>query len=161
MKKIIFIIFGICVLVFLLFQMQSSETLISNKPTLQLRTHTLLLEVVNTPETRLRGLGGHTPLSDKEGMFFLFNEPSIQTFWMKDMTFPIDIVWLSECSGDHAVVAGIEEKIDPQIGAKNFELKLYTSPQPVACVFEVRGGLMNAWGARVGDSVSFTSNLVK
>lgn len=51
-------------------------------------------EVANTDKLRERGLSGHTPLQDNEAMVFVFDNPGKYGFWMKDMTFPIDIIWL-------------------------------------------------------------------
>lgn len=42
------------------------------------------------------GLGGRDSLASTTGMLFVFDEPSRQGFWMKDMKFPIDIIWLDE-----------------------------------------------------------------
>lgn len=125
------------------------------QPSLTVRGHRIVLELADRPETRSRGLGGHAPLSDDEGMLFSFQAPEVQTFWMKDMTFPIDIVWLAGPDAGHLRIAGYEENADPQIGAKDYELKLYRSPEQVSYVLEVRGGLMRSLGAVPGDGVDF------
>jgi len=123
-------------------------------PTLaEVRGHQLVLEVVSDDVARAKGLGGHAPLSDREGMLFVFPTAETRTFWMKDMTFPIDIVWLTGTDPNVLRVAGYEKNVDPQIGAKDYELKLYTSPEPVSYVMEVRGGLMGEWGIQPGDPV--------
>jgi uncharacterized membrane protein (UPF0127 family) len=57
---------------------------------------TVSLEIADTDEERSKGLSGHVPLEVDEGMLFVFPVSGPYGFWMKDMTFPIDIVWLDE-----------------------------------------------------------------
>lgn len=52
------------------------------------------LERALTNEERALGLGGRENLCRDCGMLFVFSEPALPGFWMKDMRFPLDIVWL-------------------------------------------------------------------
>lgn len=77
---------------------------LANKPhvvELVLGDKSFAVEVVRTPTTRAKGLSGRDGLATSTGMLFVFPEPGIYPFWMKDMHFPIDIVWLD---GDWCVV---------------------------------------------------------
>ncbi len=57
----------------------------------------ITVETVNTPELRTLGLSGRQSLGNNEGMLFVFDEPSISyCFWMKDMNFSLDMIWLTE-----------------------------------------------------------------
>lgn len=69
----------------------------------------LVLEVVDTPLLQAKGLSGHTPLEKNTGMLFVFDRDDRHAFWMKDMTFPIDIVWLDK---NYAIV-DVWERADP------------------------------------------------
>jgi len=42
------------------------------------------------------GLSGRNNLKDDEGMLFIFDNLDKYPFWMKDMSFPIDIIWIDE-----------------------------------------------------------------
>lgn len=53
------------------------------------------LETVDTDAERRKGLGGRESLCENCGMLFVFETPSRYAFWMKDMRFPLDIIWLS------------------------------------------------------------------
>lgn len=52
--------------------------------------------IVDTDEKRMRGLSGMKTLPNDTGMFFVFDTSGKYGFWMKDMLFPIDIIWLDE-----------------------------------------------------------------
>lgn len=52
--------------------------------------------VERTDAEKERGLGGRESLASNTGMFFIFDHSDIYPFWMKDMKFPIDIIWLDE-----------------------------------------------------------------
>lgn len=54
------------------------------------------VSVADTPVLQERGLSGRKSLASNEGMFFEFPEPTKVGFWMKDMLFPIDIIWFDE-----------------------------------------------------------------
>ncbi len=54
----------------------------------------LEVEVVSKEEDLMRGLQGRNGLGENKGMFFVFDHEDIYRFWMKDMKFSIDILWL-------------------------------------------------------------------
>src|SRR3989304_6446445 len=56
---------------------------------------TINVEIAQTEAEREQGLSGHKPLADDEGMLFIFDKPGYHGFWMKDMLFSIDIIWIS------------------------------------------------------------------
>ncbi|MEO5927498.1 MAG: DUF192 domain-containing protein [Patescibacteria group bacterium] len=55
---------------------------------------TFRLEIADTDATRTQGLSGRDPLKLEEGMLFVFPREGIYPFWMKDMKFGLDIIWL-------------------------------------------------------------------
>lgn len=56
---------------------------------------TLYLEVANTTTARETGLSHRSSLAPQHGMLFLFRQPDIYPFWMKDTNIPLDIIWLN------------------------------------------------------------------
>lgn len=54
-----------------------------------------VLERADTDSKREKGLGGRDSLCEKCGMLFIFETPGQYAFWMKDMRFSLDIIWLS------------------------------------------------------------------
>ncbi len=52
--------------------------------------------VADTKDTRTQGLSNTSKLSKGKGMLFVFDKVGKYTFWMKDMNYAIDILWLDE-----------------------------------------------------------------
>ncbi len=62
------------------------------------------VDVVATPAALAKGLSGREDLSSNEGMLFVFSKVKEQTFWMKGMKIPIDLIWIKD-----DVVVGFEK----------------------------------------------------
>src|SRR3989338_662243 len=56
----------------------------------------LIVELAVTPAQRERGLSGRDRLEPRSGMLFVFEDDGVRGFWMKGMTFPIDIIWIDD-----------------------------------------------------------------
>ncbi len=56
----------------------------------------LQVSVADSPEEREQGLSGITALPEGAGKLFVFDIPGRYGFWMKDMRYDLDIVWLNE-----------------------------------------------------------------
>jgi uncharacterized protein len=96
------------------------------------------------------GLSGRTGLNDGQGMIFLFGAGSTQNFWMKDMNFALDMVWIS----DNKVVGFAQNVPPPAPGTQLWQLQIYTSPPNVDTVLEVPAGTVAKDNIQVGDKVS-------
>lgn len=120
------------------------------------------VELARTILEKARGLSGREGLGENEGMLFVFGAPAAQSFWMKGMKFPIDIIWIQ---GDRIV--GFAENVQPepglrldgvatatQAGKSDFALKIYSSPEPVDRVLEVRAGTVARLDVKIGDQIS-------
>jgi hypothetical protein len=109
---------------------------------------TFSIELATTTMEKMRGLSYRTGLAEGTGMLFTFT-PGVQNFWMKDMNFPIDIIWIAG-----GKVAGFAENAAPQPGARLWELAIYTSPDGVDKVLEVNAGVVAKDNIKVGDTVT-------
>lgn len=122
--------------------------------------HEFEVEVVDTPTARRQGLSGRESLPEGYGMLFLFDQPSRQGFWMRDMHFPIDILWIYE-----GEVIGYERRVPaPEDGTLDRDLPTYFSPGEVDMVLEVNAGSIDGMRIGIGDEVvvqphSFSSSL--
>lgn len=105
---------------------------------------TVRVEIAGTPSLRARGLGGHSSLLENEGMLFVFPVDGKYSFWMKDMLFPIDIVWIA--ADGHIV--DIARNVSPETYPQTFEPSV-----PVRYVLELPAGYSDAHNVLVGDRV--------
>ncbi len=74
------------------------------------------LEVAATDSERSQGLGGRIGMARDRGMLFEYANPGVRCFWMKDMHFPLDIIWLNSQSR----VVKIEANVSPDTYPRQF-----------------------------------------
>lgn len=102
-------------------------------------------EVVEISQDQARGLSGRESLGEDEGMLFVYNEKTEPTFWMKDMRFAIDIIWIS---GNEII--DISENLPMPSGGEIARIKPKSA---VNYVLEVNAGFVEKNGVKVGDRV--------
>jgi len=124
----------------------------TNPTTVMIGPAVFTVQVAENHLSRAKGLSGQLGLPDNHGMLFVFESPSIQTFWMKDMLFPIDIVWIS----DTCLVDSITPDIPIPLGSLEADkLPKYQSNNPVKYVLEITQGQTEIQDIKAGDPVSF------
>jgi uncharacterized protein len=106
------------------------------------------LEIVATPEVRAQGLMFRESLESGRGMVFLFPKPSVESFWMKNCNFPIDIVWLDE----QRRVIFVSEKVPP---CREDPCPTYGPGLPSLYVLEIPAGAAAREGVRTGSRIAF------
>jgi hypothetical protein len=111
---------------------------------------TIDAELAITSAERSVGLGGRDALAPNAGLLFVFPAPQRASFWMKDMRFPLDFVWIT----DDKRVAKLTEDV-PVPDAQESELPLYFSGQDVRYVLEINAGRAGELGIKAGDAVTF------
>ncbi len=137
--KISIIIFIICFLGIGLFLFYSSP----HKTVLKINNFVIDVEVVNSTKLRKLGLSGRERLCSECGMLFIFEEADIYQFWMKDMKFDIDIIWIE----DNIIV-----DISKYVSHKTPEIII--SPNVAASsVLEVNSGYSDKLGIEIGQKI--------
>ncbi len=106
--------------------------------------HVFKVDIAETSYLRERGLSGRSSLLPDAGMFFVFNSPGRYGFWMKDMNFPIDVVWIDQ----NLKIIGFQKNLIPETYPN-----IFYPTQDVQYVLEISAGKSNEIGMRVGDSV--------
>jgi uncharacterized membrane protein (UPF0127 family) len=105
----------------------------------------IAVEIADDAEERRIGLSEHIFLDPDRGMLFLFDEPTRPAFWMKDMKFPIDIVWLRD-----GTIVGIDRNLPvPADGTR----ELYMSEADSNQVLEVNAGFAKDHGLKMGQTL--------
>jgi len=112
---------------------------------------TLDVEVADRGDSRAVGLGNRDALASDAGMLFVFNSPLIPGFWMKDMRFPLDMVWID---ADKKIL-GIARDVQPQPGDPPSKLRFYRPESPIIYVLEINAGASARLGLQPGDSLDF------
>lgn len=149
----------------------------------QQKTHQV--EVVNTVQTRKQGLSGRSSLG-ADGMLFVFAQPAQHQFWMKDMKFPLDFVWINQGQvvdlaqnipaptsaslAPHAREVGQSESVQSAPSVKkdlavniddgnlvnSRHIPRISPSQPCDMVLEVEAGWVEQQQVRVGDEVWYS-----
>ncbi|MBI2023237.1 DUF192 domain-containing protein [Candidatus Giovannonibacteria bacterium] len=116
---------------------------------------TIAAEIARTPRERAKGLSGREGLAQDEGMLFIFSNPALYDFWMKDMKFPIDIIWIN--NGKIVYIA--ENAKPPAPNTLDNELTVYHPTELASYVFEVQSAFVEQHGIKVGDDVKLIGNI--
>lgn len=111
---------------------------------------TIPVTIADTDTEREQGLGGTPSLAPGTGKLFVFDTPNIYGFWMKDMAYSLDIIWID---ADLRVV-GISKDISP----KSYP-EIFYPPSNVAYALEVNSGFSTEYGITVNQLMNFHSEL--
>jgi len=97
-----------------------------------------------------QGLSGRASLASNTGMLFVFDYSDKYQFWMQDMNFPIDMIWVT----DNMKIDYIENDATPESYPATFGPGVNNGPAKY--VLEVPAGFAKQNNLKVGDSVGFT-----
>ncbi|KKT82583.1 MAG: hypothetical protein A3B99_03250 [Candidatus Yanofskybacteria bacterium RIFCSPHIGHO2_02_FULL_44_12b] len=122
-------------IVLLFFVLKSSDTDQANEQKITIGRAGLRVETADTASERQKGLSGRNSLGDEWGMLFIFPYPQTPGFWMKDMKFPLDIIWIGPDKSVMDIARNISSETFPAI---------FRPPGPVLYVLEVNAG----WAAK-------------
>ncbi|MBN1778719.1 MAG: DUF192 domain-containing protein [Candidatus Buchananbacteria bacterium] len=124
---------------------------IKEMPTAKIKNQEIKLLVASSLAEKIKGLSGSTSLPVNQGMLFPYQDYKIRSFWMKNMNFPIDIVWIKD-----DVIIGFAKNVPPPTGNQtDNQLPRYLSNEPVNFVLELNAGWLDQNQVLVGDRVDF------
>lgn len=125
-------------------------------PTVTIGGASFTVDLADTPEKRFQGLSGREILEEGTGMLFVFQEERQHTFWMKDMRFPLDMIWITaECT----IADIIADVPNPPPDQKNGALPTYSPSAPGTFVLELNAGVAAASGLQTGDQMTLGGSL--
>ncbi len=107
-----------------------------------------MAELAVTEEERQRGLMFRHKINPDQGMLFIFKQEDILNFWMKNMNFSLDILWLDREKRIVHIESGVLPCQDP-------ECPSYFSPIPAQYVLELKAGSAAALQLKVSDQLEF------
>jgi uncharacterized membrane protein (UPF0127 family) len=118
--------------------------------TVTIGSSTVQVEVESTDASREQGLSGRTSLSEGSGMLFVFDTPSNYGFWMKDMNFAIDMLFI-DASGKIVTIAADASPA----GYHQNPPQVFNPASPVQYVLEVPAGFAAEHSIIEGQTVQF------
>ncbi|MCX6796303.1 MAG: DUF192 domain-containing protein, partial [Candidatus Falkowbacteria bacterium] len=97
-----------------------------------------------------RGLSYQKTLGENGGMLFIFPDYQVRSFWMKDMNFPLDIIWIKDDK-----IVKISANLAPE---GNQPKNIYSSDEPVNYVLEVNAGFCGKNKIKIGEQIQYFLN---
>ena len=109
----------------------------------------IFVDIALTDKQKQDGLSIKNFMNENEGMLFYLEEPRKASFWMKNMHFPIDIIWLDE----NFSIVHIEAELPPCTMA--FYCPSYKPLKESLYVLETIAGFANKHHLKIGDQMDF------
>lgn len=150
MKKIIYfilILFLLVIIFFIFFNVKSSGKTFAKIPYLTINDAKVNLMIADDSKEQILGLSYQKSLEKNSGMLFIFDDKQVRSFWMKDMNFPLDIIWIN----DNKIVS-IDKSLPP---AGERPQMSYSSKLPINYALEVNGGFCESNNIKVGDEIKY------
>lgn len=121
------------------------------KAEVKIAGHSLHVLVADNIKHWIKGLGGRKDLGEYDGMIFLFPTAAQHVFVMRDMQFPIDIIWIKD---NRIVDMAPNVLLDPA----NTEADLipYAARDISSSVLELKVGSVDNWHLKIGDKVEIS-----
>jgi len=152
LAKTIVIVAGLAVIILAVYLWHPSESKLPWRANVTIQGENFTVEVVSADKDKQIGLSGRDYLPLSHGMLFLYDNKDKRSFWMKDMKFDIDLLWIADDK-----IVGIEENIPaPTLEMTDTDkLPIYSSPQAVDKVLEFSAGIVSHHLIKVGDTINF------
>jgi uncharacterized protein len=116
-------------------------------PTIVIANHNFKVTVADSQKEQEIGLSKTKSLTENQGMIFLFQKPDYYSFWMKNMGFPIDIIFIN-----NDTIVSIENNAQAP-KSNNENLIVYTPTSPSDKVLEIQAGLAKKYNFKNGDKI--------
>ena len=117
---------------------------------------TFSVELAATSEEQVQGLSDRSSLAPGGGMLFVYERQRKLNFWMKNMHFSLDIVWIGT---DCTVVDITRNAPPPAPDQSTAQLPIYSPEVPAQYVLEINSGEADSQSIVLGDRVEFTGDL--
>lgn len=133
----------------MLFSSITTYSLIADS-VVSIRSFSIPVEIAKNPTTRAKGLSGRSSILPGHGMLFVFEQSGRHPFWMKNMFFPLDLLWIDS----RGTVIDITENVPPESFPTQFQSVL-----PVRFVLEIPAGFVATHAIQRGDHASLPMGL--
>jgi hypothetical protein len=110
--------------------------------TISIEDAVIQIDIADSLEERVRGLSDRFILEENRGLLFVFEKSDFHGIWMKDMLFPIDIIWLDN---DLSII-DFKKDVLPESYPEIFKPK-----EKAKYVLEVGTGFIDLHQISIGD----------
>ena len=110
--------------------------------------HDFVVEIASTPKQQERGLMLRKYLRHNHGMLFLYAQPQIARFWMKNTYIPLDLIFIDA----QDKIIQIYENAQP------LSQKLICSQKPIKAVLELFSGSVARYNIKINQAIKISSN---
>jgi uncharacterized membrane protein (UPF0127 family) len=141
---LIFLLSITSLLIILLFKKSSTKY-----TTIKINNVSIKAEIANTVLTKTKGLMFRKSLPESEGMIFIFDNEDYHSFWMMNMSFPLDIIWINS---EKKVVYMVKDAKPCGLICKDF----YVPEEKAKYVLEVNANFTTKNKIKTGTKVNFT-----
>ena len=124
----------------------TAPTISGNQSTVTINQTTFKVDIADETREQRIGLSGRDNLASDQGMLFLFSDKQTRSFWMPNMNFAIDLLWI-----DDNTIIGYEQNMLP---ATPDNIITYQSPQPVDKVLEIPAGSIENYNFNINDIIN-------
>jgi uncharacterized membrane protein (UPF0127 family) len=143
MKKILIVILGlILLLIFINFPFNKNDASVT------IKGKTFIVDVAKTDYQKQKGLSIYKEIPEDKGMIFIFSKQDYYNFWMKDMKFPIDIIYIK----DNKIVDIFENVLPPN--SPDEKLEIIRPEEKADKVLEINANLSNKYNFKKGDLIN-------
>jgi len=124
-----------------------SFSLFKKNSTATINSRTFKLMIASSQKEKEVGLSETKSLLQDQGMIFLFEKPDYYSFWMKNMTFSIDIIYINKDE-----IVAIQSNVQPPKSLIESPI-IYTPIEPSDKVLEIQAGLSEKYSFKKGDKI--------
>lgn len=138
--------FGLAAFIYWGFRLPAAGKFTLNEVCFQ--NHCFSVEIASTLSQRAQGLMFREVLPEENGMLFIFDAPSKESFWMENTLIPLDIIWLDE----NKEVVFMSKNTQPCV-AEN--CPTITPTALASYALELNAGVADKIGLSIGDKLTF------
>ena len=129
----------------------SAQTQKKESTQITIKDLTIQAKIADEPKEHQIGLADYSSLSLGEGMLFVFDTSASYVFWMKNVEFAIDIIWIDE----NKKIVDIAPNVPPEPDKGEKELTRYKPKSDAKSVLEINAGISALHNLQIGDQVAF------
>jgi len=151
LKDNIRLLLGLTVVIFFTILVASLILSRVKKPEVSINNETFKVEVADSDKEQQIGLSEKRKLNENQGMLFVFKKADYYSFWMKNMKFPIDIIYIN---GNRVITVVSNAPIPADA---NGNLEVYQPKGQSDKVLEINAGLAEKYNIKEGSTININN----